>query len=348
MVESETRLAHIIRTINEDNRRKPKLEASVKRLEKKRKSLKNKVKRTTDRLEHNTKPASGHSAGQRTFRKCQSWLDKKRLRNTRERLATTTRQYNKITVRTPLLEKHKKKWVKEKDNAGKRLANLGTDVWSHMRDDVWQEKAGCTSIMGILICAGAFVAALAMEANGQEPWTVLLVVLGLFFVGTFAFRNNSDAFTAGASVICFIGLDTIELSPYNAISPVAQLSDLYDSQTVVLMFMAVALVLSVHGTITSPRTRRDGDVRYDEGTDLVAVEEGESLADRRQRWWLAVLSASYLLLVCHTIGPALWQVFGEDGTRGVVSVTSVASATLFLPVIVLWKRQSDDGGRSKE
>ena len=350
MAEAETVLEYLKRSIGADEQFQRGLEGSVDDLTRRIDSL----HRQTNQL-YSKQTSIGQNLYSRrddnAFRRWQLWIGQRRYNRLTKRSATlkpllkdrlrqkkdAEEQLRRTEARLQNLEKLKEEWEEEKKGSD-RLQNLGTDIWSHVRKTIIEKETGLALVTGIITCAGAFSAAFMVESGhllafaADQRWGVFLLV-SIIFAGALVWADRVDALTLGACVVCFIGLDTIELSPFDETTAVTRLSDLYDSQTVTLMFGTVALLLSMRAVIASPRAKRD---EADKDKDVTVISEGKKLGENKEKLWLGFLSAAYVVLVYHTVSPAVWHIVGGGRQHGLLAVTAVAVATLLLPVIMLW------------
>lgn len=231
-------------------------------------------------------------------------------------------------------------WQIYREQVGERLKKLGKDMWGHVSDAVESRDTSLAVVGGVVACALAFLSGLAVESyTDAEIWSVSSLVLIIFVAGTLYRKHKLGAFAIGGATICFIGLDTIELSPLTNPMAVYQLATLFDSQTVSLMFGCAALLLSVQASMVSPRKARatvQGQWASASEKQLRAVRRSRSLGRKRERRYMVTLSMWYLLLVYHTVCQALWGIVSGGRSTGLMTVTSIAVVTLLLPVLVLW------------
>ena len=147
-------------------------------------------------------------------------------------------------------------------------------------------------------------------------------------------------FSLGAAITCLIGLDTIELSQFAAFGASEPLNDLYDSQTVTIMFTCTLLLLGIQEAAL--HARKPETIRKDWlNEEYPPTTEGPVLqmrrnAKRKERLWSSGLGVVYLLIVYHTLCPALGEILAGNHNRpGLVAVTLVTAATLLVPLISL-------------
>ena len=262
-------------------------------------------------------------------------------KNIRARECELAGKRGDIATMQALLER----WRGHRKKASERLRELGRDIWGHVGVFSEGPQAGIGLLSGILSCTMAFWLALWVERGdvvvvGLPPadsmsWGVVFIVSIIVAGGSSlaVVFGRIEAFAIGAALVCFVGLDTIELSPLANAATGRSLDELFDSQVVGLMFACVAVVMSIQGIVTSPRQWHEpGRIRQSEER---LVKESMDLARKREVLWIVVLGLSYGFLVFHTACKALSSIVSGVQGLGVISVTTTVVVVLAVPMLVL-------------
>ena len=137
-----------------------------------------------------------------------------RLGRTNKHLSSTRGRWKTVHHQLRPGQKFLQHWIDHRERVGDRLRKLGMDMWSHVSDTGAQRDTRIAVFCGATTCIVAFLLTLELESSGvSELWKVLALALAVFVIGTTYTRKKVWAFAVGAATICFVGLDTIELSP---------------------------------------------------------------------------------------------------------------------------------------
>ena len=262
----------------------------------------------------------------------------KRFKEVDDQLASLTMEYEQLSALAS-------QWTHYKRQATERLAALVRDIWTHVSEMLREKGALLALGIGLLTCIVAFYWALDIETTGEaEPQRILSVVSMTFLFGAAVAVRRLESFAVGAALLCLIGLDTIELSPmHDPSAGDSGLGQLYDSQTVTLMFACVALLLSVEASINSAVRRRNTMGPLVTTKHKRTITEYQQAGLKREKDWIVVLAVWYLVLVYHTVCKALWTIVAGTGQPGMVAVTMVTMVTLLVPVVVLLRSTTGSG-----
>ena len=235
-----------------------------------------------------------------------------------------------------------------REGARKRLGNLGRDIWSNLSQSVGDRKGIYAFLSGVVFISLAFWLAYEVERDVLQLqrllpvesglWETLFVVSMTLFLGSIYARGAPWAFAGGITLICFVGLDSVELSPLHDGVTNGSIGDLFDSQVVGPMFGCVALLLSLHAAIESPRRFRVGygfeTGELDEDLERL-VQKSIRSGRRRERRYIYTLVLLFGLLTYNTIGGSLWRIISGEQPMGLGTVTAVVLVALLLPAVVL-------------
>ena len=223
---------------------------------------------------------------------------------------------------------------------------------------VVSSKGGAQSfIVGILTSIAAFVVVHVLDTttasfvNNGYNWGVIVrgsIVAAIVYVIGYVLgaRSNALAFAWGFCLSVFVGINTVELSDRFRIS---EIHELYDSQTVAMVFLGVAMLLTVC-RIMKKRGRADRE----EERERAVVKQTIWLAASggwRERVFKGLLVVLYAGLVIHLVFPAVLRMMEtEHWLEGLLPITAVTLASLVLPVLILFlprrgKSQSDEASR---
>ncbi len=335
MIESSSMVAHLQRRISA--------------LDRKRSALSDRIEKLRDRLSTDTSPGMGAEEtsvpSRGSIAPLSQAFDRWRKNRWRRQLKRKREQFTSVDDRLTEYCTEWPHWSNRRSSAARRLRELGSGAL----EVVLAEGGSRRGVGAVALGAIAVVTSFTIlhydpvglgGANSASLWsrpivTVVAVfgVLGMFAIG------KMRVFSLGAAVICLIGLDTIELSPFAEFGARASLNELYDSQTVTLMFTCLVLLVGIQEAIVHSRktdTKKENWLPSASVRNVDALRNVQMTAKRQERRWCAGLGIVYLMLVYHTIFPALEELMiGGPERPGLLAVTVVTTATLLMPLFPL-------------
>ena len=262
-------------------------------------------------------------------------------------------EISKRRAYTKFLDRQRCDLERQQDDDQRDVGSLFSGIWDGIK--VMCNRGGghalalgvVTSVTALVIVnnlrADPSIQPPEYEAAIMEMWLALAVVAGMvYYAGCFAGRLSSadphtriGAFAWGSAIPVFIGLNAIELSGFD----LPDNDRLYDSQTIDMMFVCVAMILIVREVLyrrhVAPSSRAGAD-RHQEyqivRTTLWFAADG----GRLERNLRILLSLCYLLVVAHLLAPAVADmiIFGTMFVD-LITITSVVFAALWVPLIAL-------------
>lgn len=254
-------------------------------------------------------------------------------------------------------------WRDRKERTAKRLGKLGSGAWEAVLEEAGGRRGVMSMAMGAVAVLVSFAALyysplewLRPTLSAPIPHYVVapITVLAIFGVCLALAMGMVRVFSLGAAFVCLIGLDTIELSPFATIGAQVPLNDLYDSQTVTLMFTCFILLIGIQEAMLHARkaetTKENWLNEAIPASDAAVVSTARANAKRKERFWSTGLGAVYFVLVLHTLCPALGEIMmGNSQRPGLMAVTVITAATLLVPLLPLARIvKTDGGGRQRE
>lgn len=129
----------------------------------------------------------------------------------------------------------------------------------------------------------------------------------------------------------FVGINTVELS---ARFRVSEIHNLYDSQTVPMAFIGVAMLLTIC-RIMDRRKRLQGEEEHERNVVTSYIWFAAS-GGRQEAGFRILLAVLYVLLVIHLVFPAGMELLRADQwLEGLLPVTVVTVVSLLIPVFIL-------------
>ncbi len=247
------------------------------------------------------------------------------------------------------------------NNVLKKRQKLERGDGSRLFGGVWQgvatvlAKGGVVPlVIGGLTAAGSLVAVHWLEIQVQQqllsdslfdlgfllPSVAAAYVVGCLLAQLLASpkdrHNPIAAFAWGSSLVVYLGLNAVELSGFDD-----AINNLYDSQTIDMMFASLAMVLISREILYSRRKeRQESQGEADYTKELDAVSDAlwfASSGERREALLRSVTGVVYLGLAAHCV----WRGFGvalnsEQAPVGLVPVTAVTAVALLVPLATLF------------
>ena len=220
----------------------------------------------------------------------------------------------------------------------------GLSVVAH-RAGAWAFALGIlTSIVAFVVVQAVDVTATDLPDTGYGEAVIehaLLAAIVVFLAGLAVaaipmlagacLRRSVLAFAWGSSVLVFVGINTVELS---ARFRVSEIHNLYDSQTVSMAFIGVAMLLTICKIMDRRKSLQDEEKR-----EWGVVTRYIRFAASGGRWEVAIrilLAVLYVLLVIHLVFPAGMELLRADQwLEGLLPVTVVTVVSLLIPVFIL-------------
>ena len=261
---------------------------------------------------------------------------------------------------TSFLDCQRRDLEKQQDEDHRDVGSLFSGIWDGIKV-VRNSGGGQALALGVVTSAAALMAVdtLGADPSIQPPeygpviadmWLPLAFVAGfIYYVGCVAGRLSSadphtriGAFAWGSAIPVFLGLNAVELGGF-------ELPDndrLYDSQTIDMMFLCVAMMLIVREVLYK---------RHDATSSGADVDRHQEYKIVRETLWFAadgggleqvlriVLSLCYLLVVAHLLAPAIADmiIFGTMFVD-LITISSVVLAALWVPVVALFADGRED------
>ena len=352
MIESSTMVEH--------------LQTRIKTLHSKKKRALGRIKGISRKLRtselpsrHDASPEGASQEAPRTFGRWIAPYNRWRQRRWQQQIVRQREHLTMVEKKLSVWCRQWPHWKSSKKKAGERLRTLGLGAWDMVLEEVGGRRGVRALALGIVAVFVSFVGLHYSQLYmpiGRWPFAVPWHVLApfgvslVFVVSMVAARGRLRVFALGAATICLVGIDTIELSPFTDFGAQRSLNELYDSQTVTLMFTCVLLVVGVQEIVLHGR-KPPGEGWISEGlsdADRRSVNRVRSRAKRKERLWAAALGLVYLLLVYHTLCPALAEIVDGNHQRpGLLSVTLVTAATLLVPFLSLVRLAIGYGSRTE-
>ncbi len=240
------------------------------------------------------------------------------------------------------------------------VGSLFSGIWDGIK--VLRNRGGGQALaLGVATSAAALVtvkmaaAVPSIQPPEYEPaimimWLPLAVVAGIvYYVGCFVGRLSSadphtriGAFAWGSAIPVFLGLNAVELGGFEF----PDNDRLYDSQTIDMMFVCVAMMLIVREVLYKRHVATSGSADVDRHQEYQIVRE--TLWFAADGGWLErilriLLSLCYLLVVAHLLAPAIWDMI-TFGTMFVdlITISSVVFAALWVPIVALFADGRED------